>query len=128
MDIRHTRPWRRLLPLFACAVLPALHACVSQEEKDRRETATMVERAKAATAAESVFVQDSISLMASITVDTVDSVELVPRRATDASGNRWADTIYRAITPSGAKCIVDSLRFNAMRKGDTLSCQWEKGS
>lgn len=117
---------RRLLPFLACVLLPALNACVSADEKERRATAAMVEQARADAAAESVFVHDSLALAASITVDTVDRVELVPRHATDEDGNAWADTIYRAIALRGTTCVVDSLKSKTLLKGDTLSCQWEK--
>ena len=87
----------------------------------------MIEQAKADAAADSTFAQDSLKLMASITVDTVEAVLPIPRSATDADGNSWADTIYKAITRTGASCVVDPVKFKQLTAGDTLSCQWEKG-
>lgn len=118
--------WPRMRRVVVCVLLPVLHACVSADEKERRATAAMVEQAKADAAAESLYVHDSLALAASITLDTVERVETVPRRATDADGNAWADTIYRAITLRGTMCVVDSLKVKSLVKGDTLSCQWAK--
>ena len=112
---------------LAIGALLALGACTSAQEKQRRATALMVEQAKADAAAESTFVQDSLKLMASITVDTVEIVVSVPRAATDADGISWADTIYKAITRGGASCVVDAIKSRQLTAGDTLSCQWEKG-
>ena len=112
---------------FTIGALLTLGACTSAEEKQRRATAAMVAQAKADAAAESTFVQDSLKLMTSITVDTIEIVVPVPRGATDADGNSWADTIYKAITRTGASCVVDSVKFKQLTAGDTLSCQWEKG-
>ena len=118
--------WHRRLSVMACVVLPVLNACVSADEKERRATAAMVERAKADAVAESVFVHDSLSLAASITVDSVERMMSEERGATDADGNAWTETIFKAVTARGAVCIVDSTKAHTLLKGDTLSCQWEK--
>lgn len=101
-------------------------ACVPADEKERRRVAIMVEQAKADAVAESVFVQDSLALLSSITVDTVASVTLVQPGASDEEGNSWIDTIYQAIARRGTVCAIDSSRFATLTGGDTLSCQWEK--
>lgn len=117
---------RLLSRALSVSMALTLVACVSAEEKERRATAAMVEQAKADLAAESTFVQDSLKLAASITVDTIDLLHPLERGATDRDGNTWRDTVYQVITRDSATCLVDSLKFSTLRQGDTLSCQWEK--
>jgi hypothetical protein len=111
---------------LVASALATLGACTSAEEKERRQTAAMIEQAKADAAAESSFVVDSIKLKESITLDTVATLIDSTALYTDNDGNTTTDHSYFARTQHGATCEVDALRFGMMIKGDTLSCQWEQ--
>lgn len=114
------------LRVSACVMLCLTSiGCTSKEEKERRATAAMIEQAKADIAAESLFVQDSIKLAASFSVDTVLTMRALQRQATDRDGNDWTDTVYQIFTRDSAKCMVDGRKFSLLSPGDTLSCQWE---
>ena len=60
---------RKQLVVFA---LLLVGACTSAEERARQAEEAMVAQAKSEAAAESLFVQDSLKLQASITMDTID--------------------------------------------------------
>ena len=118
-----TRNVCRTIALSALAVL-AFSACVSAEEKARRNEERMVQAAKEEIQAESLFMQDSIKLTASITQDTVDEM----RDSTSKSivdNMTYTDHFYTAVSRSRALCTVDSAAFARLTRGDTLSCQWE---
>ena len=114
---------------LACAaavtVLATINGCTSAEEKERRQTAAMIEQAKADAAAESSFVVDSMKLKESIVLDTVETIADSTALYTDNDGNTTTDHTYVARTRAGATCEIDAPRFATMIKGDTLSCQWD---
>ncbi len=115
--------WRAVVCL---ATLVGATGCSENiEEREERHLREMVEMAKADAAAESTFVQDSIRLVESITVDTVESIESGGRDVTDEYGRRSRELVFRLSTRGGALCVVDSVRGVSLAKGDTLSCQWE---
>ena len=118
-----TRLFSRYIVVSVLLFLP-FGACVSADEKARRNEERMVEAAKEEIQAESLFVQDSIKLTASITQDTVDEL----RDSTSMSivdNVTYTDHNYRAVSRSRAVCAVDSAAFARLTRGDTLSCQWE---
>ncbi len=116
----------RYLTLAFIATSTALGACTSAEEQERRQTAAMIEQAKADAAAESTFVQDSVKLTVSITVDTMEFSRDSVAYSVDDEGKSVAEHEYRVYTRDRAICLVDSTRYNTIQKGDTLSCQWEQ--
>ena len=115
---------QRFIPMM---VLVTMVACTSKAERERRQLAAMIEQAKADAAAESTFVQDSMKVAASITVDTVefsrDSV-MLDTSDSSAGATRRVLHVYRLFTRDRAVCSVDSVRYANTEKGDTLSCQW----
>jgi len=100
-------------------------ACTSAEERARKTEEAMVTQAKIEAAAESAFVQDSLKLQASITMDTVDVLVRTSQLFTNDDGGTDTDYKYVVQTRLRASCEVDSVRYTRMVKGDTLSCQWE---
>jgi hypothetical protein len=109
---------------LATAMLLAITACASAEEKERRRDSAMVEAAKADAADEADFVTDSTALAASITLDTVRSVRSVVRSETDDDGNTDTLTVYQALAPNGHACELTVTKYHTTVVGDTLSCQW----
>jgi len=118
----------KLMPRAICAltVMLSFSACVSAEEKERRKEEAMVAQAKIDMLAESLFVQDSLKLAASITVDTMEFSRDSLVLDIDTSEPNASNHIYRVFSRNGAICLVDSTRFSTIQKGDTLSCQWER--
>ena len=105
--------------------LLSIGACVGADERARRTEERMVEAAKGEIQAESLFVQDSLKLTASITTDTVDEM----RDSTSMSivdNMTYTDHYYKAVSRSRAVCTVDSVVYARLARGDTLSCQWEQ--
>lgn len=104
-----------------CLVL-VLAACTSAEDKARIREQAMIEQAKADSVAEAEFVEDSVKIAASISVDTVKELRTRDQRATD--GSDGIETTYLAISPTGQACLLTSERYRTVVVGDTLSCQW----
>lgn len=100
-------------------------ACANAEERARQAEERMVAQAKIEATAESVFVQDSLKLQASITMDTVDVSVHTSQLFTNSDGGTDVDNRYVVQTRLRASCEVDSTRYARVVKGDTLSCQWE---
>ncbi len=111
-------------PVTICALL-LVSACTSAEERTRKAEEAMVTQAKIEAAAESVFVQDSLKLQASITMDTIDVLVHTSQLFTSDNGATEVDNKYVVQTRLRASCEVDSIRYTRIVKGDTLSCQWE---
>jgi hypothetical protein len=110
---------KRLLLLIAlCA------ACTSAEEKEQRRKTAMIEAAKEDSTAEADFVQDSVTLAASITVDSVAQLLTVREPQRDEDDNEFMVTRWVAVSPKLTRCLLDSTRYTALVAGDTLSCQW----
>ncbi len=110
-----------LVPLFLVA------ACTSAEEKAKQREAEMIEQAKADSAAEADFVKDSITLAASITVDTITAVRTAEQRNVDDEGNEYSETVQQAVSPTGHTCILTLEKARSVIVGDTISCQWSGG-
>lgn len=121
----HHNAFRRASRAVACVSVLSLAACMSAEEQERRATEAMVAQAKIDIAAESAFVQDSTKLAASFTIDTVLSLRMLQRQATDRDGVTWTDTVYQIFTRDSAKCMVEPRKYHLLTSGDTLTCQWE---
>ncbi len=100
----------------------ALAACTSAEEKAREREQAMIAQAQADSVAEADFVQDSIRLGASITVDTVKSVTVRYQRS--EADNEVTETVHVAIAQNGHTCLLSTERSRPIVVGDTLSCQW----
>ena len=100
-------------------------ACTSAEERAHQAEEAMVTQAKLEAAAESMFVQDSLKLQASIVMDTVDALVHTSQLFTNEDGATDVDNKYVVQTRLRAACEVDSVRYTRTVKGDTLSCQWE---
>jgi hypothetical protein len=110
------RPWIVALVLLA--------ACTSAEEKEKQRQAAMMEAAIADSVEEAEFVQDSVKLAASITVDTVRDI----RPSTDTVFSVTDEPQFRvsptAYSPNGNRCLLTEERARTIVVGDTLSCQW----
>jgi hypothetical protein len=109
---------------IVAVALCAVAACTSAEEKQRQRDEAMIEAAKADAADESTFVADSLALLKSIVMDTVTDLQV---RIVDGSSDDTDTqlvTQYVAVSPRGNRCLVDSLKYHALVRGDTLSCQW----
>ena len=104
------------------ALVLGVAACTSAEEKAQQRELAMIESAKADSASEAEFVEDSVRLAASITVDTVRSLRIVDQRSPDDDGT--FDTIHQAVSPTGMLCAVTVEKYRVLVVGDTLSCQW----
>lgn len=102
----------------------ALAACTSDEEKARQREAAMIEQAKADAAAETEFVEDSMKLAASITVDTVRSLERRDSYRTNDENDDTGGPRFEAIAANGQVCLLTPTRYATLIVGDTLSCQW----
>jgi len=102
----------------------ALAACTSDEEKAKQRDAAMIEQAKADAAAEAEFADDSVTLAASITVDTVRGLERRDSYTTSDEDDDTSGPRFEAIAANGQVCLLTPTRFTALVVGDTLSCQW----
>lgn len=100
----------------------ALAACTSAEERAKEREQAMIDQAKADSASEAEFVEDSIRLAASITVDTVASLRVLDRTSPDDSD--VMETLYQARSPSGQVCLLEFTKYRQLAVGDTLACQW----
>lgn len=100
----------------------ALAACTSAEERAREREQAMIEQAKADSAGEAEFVEDSLRLAASITLDTV--AELRERDRTSPDDSDVLETVREAIGRSGQVCLLEFEKYRQLAVGDTLSCQW----
>jgi hypothetical protein len=110
--------------LLAAVFLLSIAACKSAEEKQRALDSAMVEQAKLDAAAELEFLEDSVKLAQSISADTVVDLVISRVRAQDDNGYEFEVKEYLAVARSRTRCIVDSLKYVALVRGDTLSCQW----
>ncbi len=99
-----------------------LAACTSAEEKARAREQAMIEQATADSVAESEFIEDSLKLAASISVDTIRELRTRDQRAEDDSDG--IETVHLAISQKGQACLLTFERYRAVAIGDTLSCQW----
>ena len=102
----------------------ALAACTSDEEKARQREAAMIAQAKADAVAEAEFTDDSLTLAASITVDTVRRLERRDSYTTNDEGDDTRGPRFEAIAADGQVCLLTPTRFTTLIVGDTLSCQW----
>lgn len=102
----------------------ALAACTSDADKAREREAAMIEQATADAAAELVFMEDSLKLAASITIDTVRKVERRDRYSTSDDDDDTSGPRFEAVAANGQVCLVTPARFTTLVVGDTLSCQW----
>ncbi len=107
-----------LLTVLALALL----ACTSAEEKARTRELAMIAQAQADSVAEAEFVEDSVKLAGSITVDTVRSVTVRSQRSED--DNDVIETVNLAIAANGHACLLTAERYRTIVVGDTLTCQW----
>ena len=101
-----------------------LAACKSDAEKAHIRDSLMIEQAKEDAAAEAEFVQDSVKLAASITVDSVREVRPVQDTVPDADSVMQMVPAYIALSPTGTRCTLTAERYRTIVVGDTLSCQW----
>ena len=101
-----------------------LAACKSDAEKAHIRDSLMIEQAKEDAAAEAEFVQDSIKLAASITVDTAREVRSVQDTVSDEDSVMQVMPSVIAVSPSGTRCTLTAERSLKIVPGDTLSCQW----
>ncbi len=108
--------------LLVAALL--LTACKNAAEKAHIRDSLMIEQAKEDAAAETEFVQDSLKLAASITVDTVREVRSVQDTVPDADSVMQIVPAVIALSPSGTRCTLTLERSRTLVPGDTLSCQW----
>lgn len=99
-----------------------LAACTSAEEKARTRELAMIEQAKADSVSEAEFVEDSLKLASSITLDTVKELRVRDQRS--AEDDTAIETIRQAISPTGQACLLTFERYRTIAVGDTLSCQW----
>jgi hypothetical protein len=106
-------------------VVVSLSACASPEEKQRRLDSAMVEQAKLDAQDEAEFVEDSVKLASSITVDTIYDIRTVPTVGRDADGREFTYDVYTVTARNNQRCLVEPARFTTLVRGDTLSCQWE---
>lgn len=97
-------------------------ACTSAEEKAQQRELAMIEAAKADSAGEAEFAEDSVKLAASITLDTVRALRIVDQRSPDDDGT--FDTIHQAVSATGLLCAITVDKYRLLVVGDTLSCQW----
>jgi len=102
----------------------ALAACTSDEEKAREREAAMIGRAIADSVAEAEFADDSLKLAASITVDTVRTLERRDAYSTNDDDGDTSGPRFEAVAANGHVCLLTPTRFTALVVGDTLSCQW----
>jgi hypothetical protein len=114
----------RMRQLLAAVFLLSIAACKSAEEKQRALDSAMVEQAKLDAAAELEFLEDSVKLAQSISADTVADLIMRRARAQDDNGYEYEVNEFLAVAPSRTRCIVDSVKYIALVRGDTLSCQW----
>ncbi len=108
--------------VIGAVLVLSLAACTSAEEKAQQRELAMIEAAKADSVSEAEFVEDSVKLAASITVDTVRTLRIVDQRSADDDGT--FDTIHQAVSPTGLLCAVTVEKYRVLVVGDTLSCQW----
>ena len=108
--------------LIVAALL--LAACKSGAEKARLRDSLMIEQAKEDATTEAEFVQDSVKLAASITVDTVREVRSVQDTVPDADSVMHVVPAFISLSPTGTRCTLTAERFRTLVTGDTLSCQW----
>jgi hypothetical protein len=108
--------------LTLMALVLAVAACTSAEEKARQRDAAMVAQAIADSVAEHEFIEDSSKLAASITVDTVKALRVRDQRSPD--DDSVVETIREAVSPAGQVCALTSEKYRLVAVGDTLSCQW----
>ena len=101
-----------------------LAGCKSAAEKAHIRDSLMIEQAKEDAAAEAEFVQDSVKLAASITVDTVKEVRSVQDTVPDADSVLQIVPAAIALSPTGMRCTLTTERSRTIVPGDTLSCQW----
>lgn len=84
----------------------------------------MRELAQADSAAEADFVADSAALAASIALDTIADLVTGSAPVVDDNGYESRRTSWNVVGRSRGICLVDSTRYLALVRGDTLSCQW----
>ncbi len=84
----------------------------------------MIAQAKEDAAAETEFVEDSVKLAASITVDTVKETRAVHDTVPDDDSEPQLVQAFVAFSPSGTRCTLTPEKFRTLVVGDTLSCQW----
>ncbi|HYW49343.1 MAG TPA: hypothetical protein VE861_01985 [Gemmatimonadaceae bacterium] len=106
------------------ALLVALAACSSAEEKQQERERRMIEQALADSAAEADFLADSLALAASITVDTIRLLRLRDVATTDEDGNPLTLAQAEAVAANGQVCALTRNRYVELITGDTLTCQW----
>ena len=102
----------------------ALAACTSDAEKARQREIAMIEQAIADSVAEAEFADDSLTLAASITVDTIRGLERRDSYSTNDEGDDTSGPRFEAIAADGQVCLLTPTRFTTLIVGDTLSCQW----
>lgn len=112
------------IPTTLAIALLAVGACTSAEEKQRRLEEAMVRAAKADAADESTFVADSVAVLQSITMDTVVELQMRVVEGSAEDTETQYVTRYLALSPRGNRCLLDSLKYQTLVRGDTLSCQW----
>jgi hypothetical protein len=108
--------------LTAAAILLALAACTSAEEKARQRDSAMIAQAIADSVAEKEFLEDSSKLAASITVDTVRARRI--RNQPSPENSDVLDQLHEVVSPSGHVCALTAAKYQQVVIGDTLSCQW----
>ena len=99
-------------------------ACKSDAEKAHIRDSLMVEQAKEDAAAETEFMQDSVQLAASITVDSVREVRSVLDTVPDEDSVMQVRVAVIAVSPIGTRCTLTPERSRTIVPGDTLTCQW----
>lgn len=100
----------------------ALAACTSAEEQAREREMAMIEAAKADSIAEAEFVEDSLKLAASISLDTIVALRVRDQQASDDPD--YIETVHLAVTRAGQTCQLDFEKYKLVAVGDTLTCQW----
>ena len=108
--------------LIVAALL--LAACKSDAEKEHIRDSLMIVQAKEDAEAEAEFLEDSVKLAASITIDTVREVRSVQDTVPDADSVMQILPAYIALSPTGTRCTLTAERYRTLVSGDTLSCQW----
>jgi hypothetical protein len=108
--------------LRCAALLLAVAACTSAEEKARQRDSAMIAQAIADSVAEQEFIEDSSKLAASITVDTVRERRIRNQPSPDNSD--VLELVHEAVSPSGLVCALTVAKYDQVIVGDTLSCQW----
>jgi hypothetical protein len=101
-----------------------LAGCKSAAEKAHIRDSLMIAQAKEDAAAEAEFVEDSVKLAASITVDTVREVRSVQDTVPDEDSVMQVMPAVIAVSPSGTRCTLTTERSRTILPGDTLTCQW----